>query len=114
MNLVTSRNRDVALCVIASLALAVPSFVGLLPFSTIEVAGFVTGGICVWLLVRENVWNWPVGIANSALYFVVFLQARLFADSALQLAFVALGAGDGGTGYAEGRRAAVRSAASSR
>lgn len=93
MSLASLRNRDVVLGSAATLALSIPSFVGLLPFSTIEVAGFVTGGICVWLLVRENVWNWPVGIANSGLYFVVFLQARLFADSALQLAFIALGAG---------------------
>jgi nicotinamide mononucleotide transporter len=87
------RNRDVALGTVATLGLSVPSFAGLLPFSTIEVAGFVTGGICVWPLDRENVWNRPVGIANSGLYFVVFLQARLFADGALQLGFVALGAG---------------------
>jgi nicotinamide mononucleotide transporter len=93
MNLASLRNPDVVVGSAATLALSIPSFVGLLPFSTIEVAGFVTGGICVWLLVRENVWNWPVGIANSGLYFVVFLQARLFADGALQLAFVALGAG---------------------
>jgi nicotinamide mononucleotide transporter len=93
MSLASLRNRDVALGSAATLALSIPSFVGLLPFSSIEVAGFVTGGICVWLLVRENVWNWPIGIANSGLYFVVFLQARLFADSALQLAFIALGAG---------------------
>src|ERR1051326_886170 len=91
MNLASLRKRDVVVGSAATLALSIPSFVGLLPFSTIEVAGFVTGGICVWLLVRENVWNWPVGIANSGLYFVVLLQARLFADSALQLAFVALG-----------------------
>jgi len=93
MSLTDTRTRDIAIGTVASLALVIPSLLGLLPFSMVEVAGFVTGGICVWLLVRENVWNWPVGIANSALYFVVFLQARLFADSALQLAFVALGAG---------------------
>jgi nicotinamide mononucleotide transporter len=93
LNLASLRNRDLVLGFAATLGLSIPSFVGLLPFSTIEVAGFVTGGICVWLLVRENVWNWPVGIANSGLYFVVFLQARLFADSALQLAFIVLGAG---------------------
>ncbi|MDX6480545.1 MAG: nicotinamide mononucleotide transporter [Gaiellaceae bacterium] len=93
MDLASLRNRDFVLGSAATLALAIPSFAGLLPFSTIEVAGFVTGGICVWLLVRENVWNWPVGIANSGLYFVVFLHARLFADSVLQLAFIALGAG---------------------
>jgi nicotinamide mononucleotide transporter len=93
MNLGLLRNRDAALGTAATLALSIPAFAGLLPFSAVEVAGFVTGGICVWLLVRENVWNWPVGIANSGLYFVVFLQARLFADSALQLGFIALGAG---------------------
>jgi len=112
VNLASLRNRDVVLGSAATLAFTVPSLGGLLPFSTIEVAGFVTGGVCVWLLVRENVWNWPVGIANSGLYFVVFLQARLFADSVLQLAFIALGAGGwwywlrGGS--ARGRRAIGR------
>jgi nicotinamide mononucleotide transporter len=93
MNLASLRSRDVAVGTVATLALSIPAFLGLLPFSMVEVAGFVTGGICVWLLVRENVWNWPIGIVNSGLYFVVFLHARLFADGALQLAFVALGAG---------------------
>ena len=112
MNLAWLRGRDAVIGSGATLALSIPSFLGLLPFSAIEVAGFITGGICVWLLVRENMWNWPVGIANSGLYFVVFLQARLFADSALQLAFIALGAGGwwywlcGGS--ARGRRAIGR------
>lgn len=90
MNLASLRNRDVVVGSAATLALSVPSFLGQLPFSTIEVAGFVTGGICVWLLVRENIWNWPVGIANSGLSFVVFLQACLLADGALQLASIPL------------------------
>ena len=92
MNLTTFESREFRLGAVATLTFATASAFGVLPFSSIEVAGFVTGGICVWLLVRENIWNWPVGIANSALYFVVFLQARLFADSVLQLVFVGLGA----------------------
>jgi hypothetical protein len=47
MSLAFLRNRDVVLGSAATLALSIPSFAGLLPFSTIEVAGFVTGAI-VW------------------------------------------------------------------
>jgi nicotinamide mononucleotide transporter len=57
-----------------------------------EALGFVTGAACVWLGVKQNVWNWPIGIANNAFYVIVFVQARLFADASLQVAFAALGA----------------------
>jgi nicotinamide mononucleotide transporter len=56
-----------------------------------EALGFVTGAACVWLGVKQNIWNWPIGIANNAFYVVVFVQARLFADASLQVAFAALG-----------------------
>ena len=102
MSLTSIRTRDVIVGAAASALLVAGSAAHALPFSRIEVAGFVTGGIAVWLLVREDVWNWPVGIANSGIYFVVFMQARLFADGALQLAFIVLGlpAGGGGSGVA--------------
>lgn len=73
-------------------ALLIGSFLRVVPFGPIEAFGFVTGGACVWLAVKQNVWNWPIGIANNVLYVVVFLQARLFADMSLQVAFAALGA----------------------
>jgi hypothetical protein len=39
-----------------------------------EAWGFVTGGVCVWLVVREHMWNWPVGLANNLFFFVLFLR----------------------------------------
>lgn len=56
-----------------------------------EAWGFVTGGICVWLVVREHVWNWPVGLANNIFFFILFWRGRLFADMSLQLVYLALG-----------------------
>ena len=57
----------------------------------VEWIGAAAGLACVWLLARASIWNWPVSILNTTLYFVVFLRAGLYADSALQIVFTALG-----------------------
>jgi nicotinamide mononucleotide transporter len=59
--------------------------------SLVEWAGVLTGIACVWLTTRQNVWAWPIGIANSALFMVLFVPARLYADSALQVVYIVLG-----------------------
>ncbi len=40
--------------------------------SCAELIGFVTGVLNVWLVTREHLWSWPVGIVNAAFYIVVF------------------------------------------
>jgi nicotinamide mononucleotide transporter len=52
-----------------------------------EALGFLTGVLNVWLLARQNIWNWPIGIANNLLYLVVFIGAGLYGDAALQVVF---------------------------
>ena len=56
----------------------------------LELLGFATGGVCVWLAARENIWNWPVGIANNTFYLIVFWRAGLYADSGLQVFYFAI------------------------
>jgi len=75
----------------ASVGLIAASLLHRIPMDITEVLGFVTGGWAVWLTVKQNIWNWPIGIANDAFYVVVFLQARLFADMSLQVVYIVLG-----------------------
>jgi nicotinamide mononucleotide transporter len=56
-----------------------------------EIFGALTGLICVWLTVRENVWNWPIGLVNNVFFFVLFFGAKLYADAGLQVFFFVLG-----------------------
>jgi nicotinamide mononucleotide transporter len=56
-----------------------------------EILGFVTGAACVWLTVRAHIANFPVGIANSAFFLVLFASSRLWADSSLQVLYIVLG-----------------------
>jgi nicotinamide mononucleotide transporter len=55
-----------------------------------ELAGFLSGALCVWLLVRQNIWNWPIGIANNVVYVIVFYKSGLYADSGLQFVYMAI------------------------
>jgi nicotinamide mononucleotide transporter len=57
----------------------------------IEIFGFVTGVVNVWLLARQNIWNWPVGLANNLAYLILFAGAGLYGDAGLQIVYIALG-----------------------
>ena len=61
------------------------------PIAVAEAWGFASGGVCVWLVVREHPWNWPIGLANNVAFFALFLKSRLYADMALQVVYFGLG-----------------------
>ncbi len=52
--------------------------------SPLEILGFLTGAICVYLNTRQNVLGWFFGILNALLYAYVFWQVQLYADMSLQ------------------------------
>lgn len=58
--------------------------------SWIEVIATAAGALCVFLLVRENIWNFPFGILQVTLSAWVFFQQRLYSDVILQIFFALL------------------------
>ena len=70
--------------------LAMTFQMGAVQVSLGDALGFITGLLCVWLTAKANIWNFPMGILNSLILGVVFLEQRLFADSALQVVFIVL------------------------
>lgn len=62
------------------------------PVTWTELIGDLTGLACVYLVARANVWNWPLGIANAALFFWVFARERLYGNALLQIVFALLNA----------------------
>ncbi len=57
-----------------------------------EILGFVTGAACVWLAARQNVWTFPVGLANNVVFLVLFTGTGLYANAGLQVVYLVLGA----------------------
>lgn len=56
----------------------------------VEVIGTVSGALCVWMLVRQNIWTFPLGVLSCAMFLFLFAQAGLYADSGLQIVFITL------------------------
>lgn len=82
---------ELVLLLIPSVALLVVSWLRWAPIDFTEACGFVTGAICVWLVTRENIWNWPIGLANNLFFAFLFWRTRLFADMGLQGVYLILG-----------------------
>lgn len=53
-----------------------------------EVFALVTGLGAVILLIRQNVWTWPVGVAYAAVSVWVFSQDKLFGQTLLHVFYV--------------------------
>lgn len=86
------RYAKLATAIVLSIALALAAWRGWIPYSLTETLGFVTGAWCVFLVVVQNIWNFPLGIANTVFFFVLFYEARIYGDAGLQLIYLVLNA----------------------
>ncbi len=56
----------------------------------LEPVAVATGVISVYLSVKQKIASWPIALVNVALYFVVFREAKLYADMGLQVIYFVL------------------------
>ena len=56
----------------------------------VELIGAALSAWAVWLTARRRPWCWPVGLASVLVYGGIFVEAKLYSDALLQLAFAGL------------------------
>ncbi|HCE44766.1 MAG TPA: nicotinamide riboside transporter PnuC [Lentisphaeria bacterium] len=76
--------------ILASAILLMASIFKYAPLDLTETLGFITGAVCVLMVVEQNIWNFPVGIANNIFFIMLFFSSRLYGDMALQLVYILL------------------------
>ena len=54
----------------------------------IELLGAILGFTYIFFSIKQHILTWPTGLLTSALYVVVFFNARLYADMGLQAYYV--------------------------
>lgn len=62
----------------------------LVSINAIEAIGLVLGIACVWLLIKENIWTWPLAIIYVVLSLYIFWDNKLYADFGLHVVFLGL------------------------
>ncbi len=56
----------------------------------LEFIGLVSGLLCVWLLIKENIWTFPIGLVYAVVSVVVMARANLYADTLLNFYYVVM------------------------
>ena len=54
----------------------------------VELAGFVLSLAMVFCNIQQIHWGWPLAIASSALYGIVFWNSQLYGEASLQVMFI--------------------------
>ncbi len=58
----------------------------------LEAFGLISGLLCVWLLIRQNILTFPIGLAYAVATVVVMAQSKLYADVLLNAYYVLINA----------------------
>ena len=58
----------------------------------VEIVAVAFGLVSVWLSTRQHIAAWPTAIVNVGIFFFLFWEAKLYADSVLQLFYLTLSA----------------------
>ncbi|MEO8309707.1 MAG: nicotinamide riboside transporter PnuC [Caldimonas sp.] len=79
--------------VAAAAPLLAPAFVAWgAPITGLELVAFALSIAMVFFNIRVNPLGWPLAIASSLLYFLLFWKSRLYGDASLQVFFAAVAA----------------------
>ena len=60
-------------------------------YSFLEIIGTVFSLLFCYLVIKENIWCWLFGILASAISFVLFIKATLYAEAILGLYYIGIG-----------------------
>lgn len=55
----------------------------------LEIVAVAVTLLCVWLVVKQNMWTWPLGLIAVTLYGFLFFREKLYADMGLQVVYFA-------------------------
>jgi nicotinamide mononucleotide transporter len=56
----------------------------------VETVAVVLAVVYLLLAIRQNIWCWAAALVSTALFLVVFFDARLYMESALQVFYIAM------------------------
>lgn len=56
----------------------------------LEAIGAIAGLGCVWMLMRQVIWTWPLGVAYAVISVYLFVDARLYGQVVLHVYFVGM------------------------
>ncbi|NNC78428.1 MAG: nicotinamide mononucleotide transporter [Woeseiaceae bacterium] len=63
-----------------------------LQFSALEVIAVIAAIAYLWLAIRQNIWCWAAAAVSTSIYIWLFIEARLYMESALNVFYLAMAA----------------------